>query len=135
MNTGSRNGVALARNLLAALGILAVIGGVLLSLDSMAAPGGAQTKYQAFFTSISAVCGCGLTIANPATRLSFTGKVVLALLIQAGGVIYALVGASIAVRVLTGLDAGADSPGGIGRRRPWANRRDLVRMVLLGTAG
>lgn len=42
--------------------------------------------HEALFTSVSAVCVTGLTVVDTATRFSALGKVIIMLLIQAGGI-------------------------------------------------
>ena len=66
------------------LGIIAV-GGALLALPFAAADGRHVGVIDAFFMSVSAVCVTGLAAVDVATELSMFGKVVLLLLIQAGG--------------------------------------------------
>ena len=67
---------------------LIVTGAILLSLPVAAAPGGAVSLLDAFFTSTSAVCVTGLIVVDTPNQWSPFGQVVLMLLIQAGGLGY-----------------------------------------------
>ncbi|MBX6378413.1 MAG: hypothetical protein IRY95_07675, partial [Clostridia bacterium] len=70
-----------------ALGFAALIaaGTVTLSLEPMHAPAARVTLLDALFTATSAVCVTGLTVVNTASAWSPLGQLVIALLIQAGG--------------------------------------------------
>lgn len=63
--------------------IIIVIGGLLLLLPSSTTNGISITD--AFFTSTSAVCVTGLASVDTATTFTFTGKTIIMLLIQIGG--------------------------------------------------
>ncbi len=63
--------------------IIIVIGGFLLLLPSSTTNGISITD--AFFTSTSAVCVTGLASVDTATTFTFTGKTIIMLLIQIGG--------------------------------------------------
>lgn len=78
------------------LGIIAV-GGALLALPLAAAEGRHVAVIDAFFMSVSAVCVTGLAAVDVATDLSMFGKVVLLLLIQAGGLGYMTVSTVLVV--------------------------------------
>ena len=78
------------------LGIIAV-GGALLALPFAAAEGRHVGVIDAFFMSVSAVCVTGLAAVDVATELSMFGKVVLLLLIQAGGLGYMTVSTVLVV--------------------------------------
>lgn len=69
------------------LGIITV-GGALLSLPLSAAAGRHVGVLDAFFMAVSAVCVTGLAAVDVATDLSMFGKVILLLLVQAGGLGY-----------------------------------------------
>ena len=60
-----------------------VIGGFLLLLPN--ATTGTITPVDAFFTSASAVCVTGLLVVDTATTFTMTGKVIILMLIQVGG--------------------------------------------------
>ena len=62
-----------------------VIGTLLLKMPRCVVEGANCSWLDAAFTSTSAVCVTGLTVENTATFFSTTGKVVILLLIQAGG--------------------------------------------------
>ncbi|HOG28030.1 MAG TPA: TrkH family potassium uptake protein [Vicinamibacterales bacterium] len=67
---------------------LVLAGAVLLGLPVSSASGLALPPLDALFTSTSAVCVTGLTVLDTPKDLSLFGQVVLALLIQAGGLGY-----------------------------------------------
>ena len=63
-----------------------IIGGTLmLMMPRCVIPGNSCTWLDALFTSTSAVCVTGLNVQNPAVFFSFTGQVIILLLIQIGG--------------------------------------------------
>jgi len=62
-----------------------IAGTLLLMMPRCVAPGNSCTWLDALFTSTSAVCVTGLTVQNTAIFFSFTGQVVILLLIQIGG--------------------------------------------------
>lgn len=66
------------------LGIIA-IGGGLLKMPRCVVAGQTLTWLDAFFTSTSAVCVTGLAVQNTAQFFTFTGQMVILLLIQIGG--------------------------------------------------
>lgn len=68
------------------LGFLIVITiGTLLLLLPISTKGANLSLIEAFFTSSSAVCVTGLSIIDAGTRLSIFGQIILAILIQIGG--------------------------------------------------
>ncbi len=69
-------------------GFLALIltGGLILWLPFCAAPGETTTFSDAMFTAVTSVCITGLVTVTTATHWSVIGKVVILLLIQAGGI-------------------------------------------------
>ncbi len=69
------------------LGIITV-GGLLLALPISAAEGRQVAILDAFYMSVSAVCVTGLAAVDISTDLSLTGRVILLLLVQAGGLGY-----------------------------------------------
>ena len=60
-------------------------GTLLLMMPRCVVPGNTCTWLDALFTSTSAVCVTGLNVQNPAVFFSFTGQVIILLLIQIGG--------------------------------------------------
>lgn len=66
--------------------ILILMGTVLLMLPEMTVQKGSMPFLDALFTSISASCVTGLIVVDTATYFTFKGKLVLTLLMQAGGV-------------------------------------------------
>lgn len=68
---------------------LAALGTLLLSLP-LSSTGAPLTLPQALFTSVSAVSGTGLSVIVPGSDLTFFGQFVLMLLMEFGGVGYAL---------------------------------------------
>lgn len=71
--------------------IISAIGGVLLYLPPMHT--GGVSFLNALFTATSAVCVTGLIVVDTATAWTFWGKLVIALLIQIGGLGYMTLGA------------------------------------------
>ncbi|MCX5660929.1 MAG: hypothetical protein NTW19_14585 [Planctomycetota bacterium] len=84
------------RDLAWILGGLVLLGAILLKAPGSPAPGRPLPWLEAIFTSTAAVCGAGLSLRDPATRWSPLGQTILGLLIQAGGIAYALAGARVA---------------------------------------
>lgn len=84
-----------------ALGLLAVVlvASILLSLPIATRSGDATPFVDSLFTAVSAVCVVGLVTVDTATHWNAFGKVVILLLIQAGGLGF-MVGASIVLRFL-----------------------------------
>lgn len=64
-------------------GTLIVVGGFMLMLPNATTDG--IHPVDAFFTSASAVCVTGLTVVDTATSFTLTGKIIILMLIQAGG--------------------------------------------------
>jgi len=83
--------IALSTTQKLVIGFLAVIlgGGALLALPISHAPGARLSAIDAWFLSVSAVCVTGLSPVVIADTLSVFGKIVLAILIQTGGLGYA----------------------------------------------
>jgi trk system potassium uptake protein TrkH len=79
---------------------LIVLGGLLLMLPAMHAPGRSLAWLDAFFVSTSAVCVTGLSTVNPAETFSPLGLGVVLALVQIGGV--GIVTASLALVMLSG---------------------------------
>ena len=73
------------RLLLVAFAALIIVGAVLLVLPVSRADGSEANFVTALFTSTSAVCVTGLTVVDTTTYWSGFGQVVIALLIQLGG--------------------------------------------------
>lgn len=65
--------------------MIIIIGGILLTLPLSHAHDADVSVIDAFFTAVSAVCVTGLVTLTTATTWSFFGKVIILLLIQAGG--------------------------------------------------
>ncbi len=65
--------------------LIIVAGTLLLKMPRCTAAGESCSWLDAAFTSTSAVCVTGLTVQNTATYFSFTGQLVILLLIQIGG--------------------------------------------------
>lgn len=78
-----RRGVNPALLFVASFAVLIVIGGFLLLLPNATTE--SIHPVDAFFTSASAVCVTGLVIVDTATAFTMTGKVILLMLIQIGG--------------------------------------------------
>lgn len=78
-----RRGVNPALLFVGSFATFIVIGGFLLLLPN--ATTGTIHPLDAFFTSASAVCVTGLTVVDTATEFSMTGKVIILILIQIGG--------------------------------------------------
>lgn len=93
------------------LGFLGIIllGTTLLMLPVASATGRALSFVDSLFTSTSAVCVTGLVSVDPGTQFSLFGKVVLAALIQIGGL------GIMSIGVIVALAAGGRF--GIGRQR------------------
>ena len=66
-----------------------VLGGFLLSLPFSQTSSGAIPVLDAYFISTSAVCVTGLSTVNISQALSLFGRIILALLMQLGGIGYA----------------------------------------------
>jgi potassium uptake TrkH family protein len=64
-------------------GALIILGGFMLMLPNATTKG--IHPLDAFFTSVSAVCVTGLTVVDTATTFTMTGKIIILMLIQAGG--------------------------------------------------
>jgi Trk-type K+ transport system membrane component len=79
-----RRGANPALLFVGSFGALIITGGFLLMLPN-ATMGGIH-PLDAFFTSVSAVCVTGLTVVDTATTFTMTGKVIILMLIQAGGI-------------------------------------------------
>ncbi len=62
-----------------------LIGAILLWLPISHNPGHSLSFYNALFESVSAVCVTGLTVVSPGDTFSLFGRIVLAILIQVGG--------------------------------------------------
>jgi Trk-type K+ transport system membrane component len=71
--------------LMGSFAAIIVAGGLLLKMPRCVVEGETLSWMDAFFTSTSAVCVTGLAVENTATFFSATGKVVILLLIQVGG--------------------------------------------------
>jgi trk system potassium uptake protein TrkH len=71
--------------LIASFLFIVLIGGLLLKMPRCTVPGQTCSWLDAFFTSTSAVCVTGLSVQNTATFFTFTGQMVILLLIQIGG--------------------------------------------------
>ena len=65
--------------------IVIFMGTVLLSLPFATKPGETTTFMTAFFTSTSATCVTGLTLVSTATHWTIFGQIVIAMLIEVGG--------------------------------------------------
>lgn len=78
-----RRGVNPALLFVGSFAAFIVIGGFLLLLPN--ATTGTIDPLDAFFTSASAVCVTGLTVVDTATEFTMTGKVIILILIQIGG--------------------------------------------------
>lgn len=79
-----RRGVNAALLFVASFGAFIIIGGFLLMLPNATTDG--IHPVDAFFTSASAVCVTGLTVLDTATAFTMTGKVIILMLIQIGGI-------------------------------------------------
>ena len=84
-----------------AVGFLAVIliGSLLLSLPISLKDGVKLGYVDALYTSVSAVCVTGLNTIDPGSTFSVFGKIILALLIQIGGLGVASVGAGVIIAI------------------------------------
>lgn len=100
-----------ALRFIAALALLIAIGTALLALPISAANGRATPPVDALFTAVSAAAVTGLVVVDTADHWSRFGQVVILLLIQAGGLGFA-VGASLLLQML--------------RRGPNASLRDQL---------
>jgi trk system potassium uptake protein TrkH len=73
------------RLLVATFAAQCAIGGLLLALPLASTRGAGIPLIDALFTSVSATCVTGLNVLDPARDYSFAGQVIIALLIQVGG--------------------------------------------------
>lgn len=71
--------------LIASFLLIIIVGALLLKMPRCTQTGESCSWLDAAFTSTSAVCVTGLTVQNTATYFSFTGQLVILLLIQVGG--------------------------------------------------
>lgn len=71
--------------LIASFLLIIIVGALLLKMPRCTQTGESCSWLDAAFTSTSAVCVTGLTVQNTATYFSFTGQLVILLLIQIGG--------------------------------------------------
>ena len=83
--TRSQSPLTPSQTALLALFGLILLGTMLLSLPISRVPGATISVFDAFFTSTSAVCVTGLTVADTGTEFSFFGTLVILLLFQVGG--------------------------------------------------
>lgn len=74
-----------AATILLSFFFLIVTGAIFLSMPFVTADGKSLSFIDAVFTSASAVCVTGLIVVDTATAFSFWGKLVILILIQAGG--------------------------------------------------
>jgi trk system potassium uptake protein TrkH len=81
----ARQPLSPAKTLLAAFGILVLLGTALLLLPFATESGRSTDLVTAFFTATSAACVTGLVVVDTATHWSTFGEIVILLLIQAGG--------------------------------------------------
>ena len=88
------------RSILLGFFLLIMAGAVLLSLPAASASHEATPFLDALFTSASASCVTGLVVQNTATHWSSFGKLVILLLIQAGGL--GIITVAIATLIVTG---------------------------------
>ena len=65
--------------------ITIVIGGLILMLPWASADGGWTGFIPSLFTATTSACVTGLTVVNVATHYSLLGKIIILILIQAGG--------------------------------------------------
>lgn len=63
-----------------------LVGTFLLTLPFMTRDSKGLSLFTAFFTAVSSVCVCGLTLIDPAVTLTAAGQAVLLLLIELGGI-------------------------------------------------
>lgn len=73
------------RLLVATFAAQCAVGGLLLALPLASTQGAGLPLIDALFTSVSATCVTGLNVVDPARDYSFAGQVIIALLIQVGG--------------------------------------------------
>ncbi|MDC7124391.1 MAG: TrkH family potassium uptake protein [Spirochaetales bacterium] len=74
-----------ARSIVASFLIIITTGTILLMLPFSSTNGHSLNFIDAFFTATSAVCVTGLIVVDTATAFSITGKIIILLLIQTGG--------------------------------------------------
>ena len=97
------------------------VGTALLALPVAHAPGHEVTLLDALFTSTSAVCVTGLVVVGTGTAFSLFGKIVIMLLIQAGGLGILTLGTLVALAS--------------GRRIGFRERLSLQAQVNIGQVG
>jgi trk system potassium uptake protein TrkH len=88
-----------ARLFVVALLVVIVVGTALLALPGVTRDGESTPPIDAFFTAVSAVCVTGLVTVDTADHWNWAGQLVILLLIQVGGLGFA-VGASLVLRAL-----------------------------------
>jgi len=86
-----------ARSMALSFGVCAFLGGFLLSLPQAVHHFGAVTFLDGLFTATSAVCVTGLTVLDVSGTFTFFGQIVIAVLVQIGGLGIMALSASFAV--------------------------------------
>ena len=115
--------------------LLIAIGTLLLMLPFSAAAGKHTSFMTAFFTSVSACCVTGLTVADTFSQWSLFGQIVLLVLIQIGGLSFITIGT--AVSIMLGNKLGLRQRGWIKESlniNDMAGISRLIRTVFKGTA-
>ncbi|WP_455500242.1 TrkH family potassium uptake protein [Gemmiger sp.] len=86
-----------ARIIATGFALLILLGAALLSLPFAVYPGVRLTPLDALFTATSAVCVTGLVVVDTADTFSMFGQIVIAVLIQIGGLGVASIGMGVAL--------------------------------------
>lgn len=125
-----------ARMLLAGFLGFVLAGAFLLMLPISNAAGEWTPLLPALFTSTSAVCVTGLIVVDTAAYYTTFGKVVILLLIQLGGLGYAVAYSSIIMLLRRRLSQRDQETIRAGMNLPHlGHQREVLKLVLIGTAG